>query len=86
MDENIRLQVTRYRPDKDRVPGWQEYDVPLDPGDAAGDPDVTIVISATDICLVAARRLAPAAATVAVDGDVELADLVLAATDAFARD
>jgi len=29
MDESIRLQVTRYRPDKDRVPGCQEYDVPL---------------------------------------------------------
>ena len=29
MDESIRLQVTRYRPDKDRVPGTQEYDVPL---------------------------------------------------------
>ena len=67
-------------------PAGGTYDVPLDPGDATGDPDVTIVVSATDICLVAARRLAPAAAPVAVEGDAELADVVLAATDAFARD
>jgi fumarate reductase iron-sulfur subunit len=28
-EERIELHVTRYRPDKDREPGWQEYDVPL---------------------------------------------------------
>jgi fumarate reductase iron-sulfur subunit len=27
--DSIRMHVTRYRPDKDREPGWQEYDVPL---------------------------------------------------------
>ena len=29
MDDKITLRVTRYRPDKDREPSWQDYDVPL---------------------------------------------------------
>jgi fumarate reductase iron-sulfur subunit len=29
MADSIRLQVTRYRPETDSEPGWQEYDVPL---------------------------------------------------------
>ena len=29
MGDSISLRVTRYRPDKDREPAWQEYDVPL---------------------------------------------------------
>ena len=29
MSESITLRVSRYRPDKDVEPGWQEYDVPL---------------------------------------------------------
>ncbi|MGH3334627.1 MAG: succinate dehydrogenase/fumarate reductase iron-sulfur subunit, partial [Nocardioides sp.] len=29
MDDRISLRVTRYRPDKDSEPSWQDYDVPL---------------------------------------------------------
>ena len=29
MADSITLRVTRYRPDKEPGPGWQEYDVPL---------------------------------------------------------
>jgi len=29
VDDRISLRVTRYRPDKDREPSWQDYDVPL---------------------------------------------------------
>ncbi len=29
MDDQISLRVTRYRPDKDLEPSWQDYDVPL---------------------------------------------------------
>ena len=39
-----------------------------------------------DLCRVAARRLAPHALAVTVEGDAALADSVLAGVDAFARD
>src|SRR3990170_589064 len=29
MEDSIRLRVTRYRPEGDPEPSWQEYDVPL---------------------------------------------------------
>ena len=29
MADSIRMKVTRYRPDTDASPRWQEYDVPL---------------------------------------------------------
>jgi fumarate reductase iron-sulfur subunit len=29
MTDSITLRVTRYRPDKDREPAWQDYEVPL---------------------------------------------------------
>ena len=29
MSDSITLRVTRYRPDKDREPAYQDYDVPL---------------------------------------------------------
>lgn len=62
------------------------YDVPLDPAQPSGEPDVTIVADTVDVCLVAARRLPPAELDAHVEGDADLARLVLAATDAFARD
>ncbi len=62
------------------------YTVPLSPGAEAGEPDVTIVADAVDLCRVAARRLRPAKLDATFEGDRPLADLVLAGLDAFARD
>jgi uncharacterized protein (TIGR03083 family) len=62
------------------------YTVPLHPGDDLTDPDVTIVADTVGICRVAARRLSPRELGATVEGDGELAGLVLAAIDAFARD
>jgi uncharacterized protein (TIGR03083 family) len=62
------------------------YVVPLHPGEAAGEPDTTIVTDVIDLCRVAARRLEPGGLDVTIDGDEELARLVLANVDAFARD
>lgn len=65
------------------------YDVVLDaaatPGDVP-DPDVTIVADAVDLCRVAAARLSASELGVIVEGDEELAELVLSHVDAFARD
>lgn len=65
------------------------YTVPLDlrRGTPDGDePDVTIVTDAVELCRVAARRLPATELEAAVEGDHQLATLVLAAADAFARD
>jgi uncharacterized protein (TIGR03083 family) len=65
------------------------YDVPLDPRTTlppGAQPDVVIVTDVVDLCRVAARRLPAASLPVRVDGDRALADAVLAAADAFARD
>jgi uncharacterized protein (TIGR03083 family) len=62
------------------------YDVPLDPRTGAGTADVTIVVDAVDLCRVAARRLPHGEVAATVDGDAELARLVLGNADAFARD
>lgn len=61
------------------------YDVPLG-ANAGAEATVTVVADVVDLCLVAAARLAPAALTRSTEGDEELADLVLAHIDAFARD
>ena len=65
------------------------YTVPLDlrrtmPDDL--EPDVTIVTDAVELCRVAARRLPASELEAAVEGDQQLASLVLGAADAFARD
>jgi hypothetical protein len=65
------------------------YTVPLDLRRAAPadlEPDVTIVTDAVELCRVAARRLPATELEAAVEGDQQLASLVLAAADAFARD
>jgi hypothetical protein len=62
------------------------YTAALRPGDAPGRPDATVVADAVDVCRVAARRLPPDQLEVVIDGDRQLADLVLAGLDAFARD
>ncbi len=62
------------------------YNVALDPSEAPGEPDTTIVVDVVDLCRVAARRLDAGALTVTIEGDRALADRVLASADAFARD
>jgi len=62
------------------------FDVPLDPSEPAGEPDVTIVVDVVDMCRVAARRADPGVIATQCEGDEELGRLVLAAADAFAQD
>jgi len=62
------------------------YTVALDPRSEVGEPDVTIVVDTIDLCRVAARRLLPRDLSATIIGDRDLADLVLAGLDAFARD
>jgi hypothetical protein len=62
------------------------YTVPLAPGEEPGAPDFLIVADVVDVCRIAARRLPPADLSATIEGDRDLADLVLASIDAFARD
>lgn len=62
------------------------YTVPLAPGHRPGDPDAIVIAHTMDLCRVAARRLPADRLDFVVDGDRELARLVLAGLDAFARD
>ena len=50
------------------------------------EPDVTIVADVVELCRLAAARTSPAVVAKVVEGDADLADLVLANVDAFARD
>ncbi len=62
------------------------YTVPLAPGTPATRPAVTIITDPGELCRVAARRLDPAELDVTIDGDHELAELVLAGVGALALD
>lgn len=62
------------------------YTVALHPGDEPGEPDVTVMADPVDLCRLAARRLRPDELGASVEGDRDLADLVLAGLDALARD
>jgi hypothetical protein len=67
-------------------PAGGSYTVPLAPDSPATTPAVTIVTDPVDLCRVAARRLDPAELDATVDGDHQLAELVLAGVGALARD
>jgi hypothetical protein len=68
-------------------PGGGCYDVDLAGAGVGGDDDeVTIVADTTEVCRVAARRLAAAELDVVVEGDGDAALALLATVDAFARD
>jgi uncharacterized protein (TIGR03083 family) len=67
-------------------PAGGTYIVPLAPQSQAVEPDVTIVTDAIGLCRVAVRRLSPDELEVAIEGDRELGDLVLAGIGALARD
>ena len=62
------------------------YDVPLNPGSHVGEPDVVVVADTIDLCRVAAHRLRPRDLAATIEGDPQLAGLVLAGLSAFARD
>ncbi len=65
------------------------YTVRLDaqpPAAEPGEPDVTIIADAIDLCRLAARRLSPAGLGPAIEGDLELGAAILADLDALARD
>jgi hypothetical protein len=62
------------------------YTVPLAPDIPAAKPEVTIVTDPVELCRVAARRLDVAELDATIDGDRQLAELVLAGIGAFARD
>jgi uncharacterized protein (TIGR03083 family) len=62
------------------------YEVPLAPGETAGQPDVVVVADVVDICRLAARRLTLEDLPATVEGDAGLADVILVNLDAFARD
>jgi hypothetical protein len=54
--------------------------------DYVGTPDVMITADVVDFCRLAARRIAPSDLDASIEGDHVLADLVLTAASAFARD
>jgi hypothetical protein len=63
--------------------GGGTWDQPLSLGEVAGPPDTTLVLDVVDYCRLAARRLHPDDVAVAVEGDAELAQRVLAGAGVF---
>lgn len=66
--------------------GGASFDRPMATDTEAGFPDVVLVADVTEFCRLAARRIEPRDLAITVEGDRELADLVLQAAGAFARD
>ncbi len=67
--------------------GGGTFDIPMAPDSPVGPPDVLIVADVVEFCRLAARRIRPAALSATIEGDGEqLADLILVAAGAFARD
>ena len=67
-------------------PAGGSYTVPLAPDAPPAEPAVTIVTDPLDLCRVAARRLDPAELSATIDGDHQLAAVVLTGIGALARD
>jgi uncharacterized protein (TIGR03083 family) len=65
-------------------PGGGTWDQALGLGETAGEPDTTLVLDVVDYCRLAARRLTAGDVAVTVEGDAELARLVLAGAGVFA--
>ena len=62
------------------------FTVPLAPQLQVAEPEVTIVVEAVRFCRVAVNRLRPDQLDAVIDGDRELADLVLAGVGGLAKD
>jgi uncharacterized protein (TIGR03083 family) len=65
-------------------PGGGTWNQPLQLGDEAGEPSVTIVADALEFCRLAAQRIAPASLDVEVDGPMDLGIAVLRGASVFA--
>lgn len=66
--------------------GGGTFDTAMSLGETAGRPDVTIVADVVDFCRVASRRIDPPELDATIEGNEDLAELVLQAAGAFARD
>jgi len=66
--------------------GGGTFLVPLAPGDAPGEPAVTITTPVIDICRLAANRLSIADLPLSVSGDATLVEAVLVSASALAMD
>ena len=66
-------------------PGGGEWTVPMQPGDAVGEPDVAITLSAVDWCRRFSERLEADDLDIVVQGDRRLADDLVASAPVFAR-
>ncbi len=66
--------------------GGGTFDRPMAMDDVVGTPDVMITADVVDFCRLAARRIAPCDLDASIEGDTVLADRVLVAASAFARD
>lgn len=67
-------------------PAGGVFTVPLAPQLEVAEPEVTIVADAVRFCRVAVNRLRPDQLDAVIDGDRELADLVLAGAGGLAKD
>jgi uncharacterized protein (TIGR03083 family) len=67
-------------------PGGGTYLRPMAVDSAVGLPDVIITANIVDFCRVAAQRMKPGDLPAHIEGDASLADRVLVAASAFARD
>ena len=65
-------------------PGGGAWNQPLQLGDEAVEPSVTIVADALDFCRLAAQRMAPADLDAEVEGPMDLANAVLRGASVFA--
>jgi hypothetical protein len=66
--------------------GGGAFERPMAIDGAVGVPDVVITSDVVDFCRLAARRIAPPDLDATIEGDHELAELVLAAAGVFAKD
>jgi uncharacterized protein (TIGR03083 family) len=66
--------------------GGGSFERPMGMDHVVGMPDVMITADVVDFCRLAARRIAPRDLDASIEGDATLADLVLVAASAFARD
>jgi predicted naringenin-chalcone synthase len=66
--------------------GAGTFDIALAPDQAPGPPDVTITVSAVELCRLAANRISATELPVDVEGDRSLLEPVLAGAGAFALD
>jgi uncharacterized protein (TIGR03083 family) len=67
-------------------PGGGHHLVPLAPGEAPGEPTVTLTAPVIEVCRLAANRLAIGDLTLTVTGDASLVEPILIGAGAFAMD